>query len=209
VRGAEAPVHNLGLAQVGRKPRSTRTGRRSVGLLLVVVYILFYKRPSACVRLESCHRRAHVLVVVSSRLQQIHALVVAGGISGHDRCLCSTADSFVVYFERFGRGREGQKLRRRSRPGGSDARANHPGLRHRVVQCSDAAVLFAIGRRQGFEYTSCMTTLIDVLSGCYVQPSRWWTLLAGTKFFGKGHPMSGLDPARARRQDDRAVIGPQ
>src|SRR6266404_9722557 len=54
---------------------------------------------------------------------------------------------------------------------------------------------FAIGDVQGFAYSLGLTTLIDVLVVFgFTKPVV--TLLAGTKFFGNGHPMSGLDPAR-------------
>ena len=33
------------------------------------------------------------------------------------------------------------------------------------------------------------------------------TLLARTKFFGNGHPMSGLDPARLGARDAVAILG--
>ena len=48
---------------------------------------------------------------------------------------------------------------------------------------------------QGFAYTLGLTTLIDVLV-VFLFTKPMVTLLAGTTFFGSGHPWSGLDPAR-------------
>ena len=46
-----------------------------------------------------------------------------------------------------------------------------------------------------FTFPSSSTTLIDIVV-VFLFTKPMVTLLAGTKFFGNGHPMSGLDPAR-------------
>jgi len=48
---------------------------------------------------------------------------------------------------------------------------------------------------QGFAYTLGLTTLIDVVV-VFLFTKPMVTFLAGTKFYGGGHPWSGLDPAR-------------
>jgi len=54
---------------------------------------------------------------------------------------------------------------------------------------------FAIGDVKGFAFTLGLTTIIDlVVVFTFTHPMM--TLLARTKFFGGGHPLSGLDPAR-------------
>ena len=61
-----------------------------------------------------------------------------------------------------------------------------------------AAVLlyyFAIGEVKGFAYTLGLTTLIDVIV-VFLFTKPMVTLLARTKFYGNGHPLSGLDPTR-------------
>jgi preprotein translocase subunit SecD len=91
--------------------------------------------------------------------------------------------------------REGKQLRPAVESGWKRAR--------RTILVSDtvsflAALLlyyFAIGDVKGFAYTLGLTTLIDVLV-VFAFTKPMVTLLAGTRFFGNGHPMSGLDPAR-------------
>ena len=85
----------------------------------------------------------------------------------------------------------------------------------------DRLYYFAIGEVKGFAYTLGLTTLIDVVV-VFLFTKPMVTLLARTKFFGNGHPMSGLDPARlgarapwrssvrrdqARRRPDTATRG--
>jgi preprotein translocase subunit SecD len=54
---------------------------------------------------------------------------------------------------------------------------------------------FAIGDVKGFAFTLGLTTVIDVVV-VFLFTKPMITILARTKFFGNGHPLSGLDPAR-------------
>jgi preprotein translocase subunit SecD len=60
-----------------------------------------------------------------------------------------------------------------------------------------AALLYiiALGDVKGFAFTLGMTTLIDVVV-VFLFTKPMVTLLARTKFYGQGHKLSGLDPAR-------------
>ncbi len=107
-----------------------------------------------------------------------------------------TADSFIVYFERLSdEARDGKSLRPAAESGWKRAR--------RTILVSDtvsflaAALLyhFAVSDVQGFAYTLGLTTLIDVLV-VFLFTRPMVTLLARTRFFGGGHRLSGLDPAR-------------
>ena len=118
-----------------------------------------------------------------------------------------TADSFVVFFERLrDEVREGRSLRAAVERGWSRAR--------RTILVSDtvsflaAALLyyFAIGDVKGFAFTLGLTTIIDVVV-VFLFTKPMVTLLARTKFFGSGHPLSGLDPARLGARD--ALAGRQ
>src|SRR6202020_464756 len=120
-------------------------------------------------------------------LSAIAGLVVAIGI---------TADSFIVFFERLrDEVRDGKSLRPAVESGWKRAR--------RTILVSDtvsftAAVLlyfFATSQVQGFAFTLGLTTVIDVVV-VFLFTKPMVTLLARTKFFGDGRPMSGLDPAR-------------
>jgi preprotein translocase subunit SecD len=64
---------------------------------------------------------------------------------------------------------------------------------------------FAIGTVRGFAFTLGLTTIIDVLV-VFTFTKPVMTLLARTKFFGQGHPLSGLD---ARRLGARPPGGPR
>lgn len=168
-----------------------------IGLSLVVIYIFMYYRGLGLVSVSSlliAALLAYLSVVLLSTYQNftmslsaIAGLVVAIGI---------TADSFIVFFERLrDEVRDGKTLRPAVESGWKRAR--------RTILVSDtvsflAAVLlyhFAVSDVQGFAYTLGLTTLIDVLVVfSFTKPMV--TLLAGTKFYGGGHPWSGLDPTR-------------
>ena len=60
-----------------------------------------------------------------------------------------------------------------------------------------AALLYiiALGDVKGFAFTLGLTTLVDVVV-VFLFTKPMVTLLARTKFYGQGHKLSGLDPAR-------------
>jgi preprotein translocase subunit SecD len=66
-----------------------------------------------------------------------------------------------------------------------------------VVSFLAAAVLYvvSVGKVQGFAFTLGLTTLLDVVV-IFLFTKPLITILARTKFFGSGHPWSGLDPKR-------------
>jgi preprotein translocase subunit SecD len=133
-------------------------------------------------------------VVLLSKYQNF-ALELSG-IAGLIVAIGITADSFVVFFERLrDEVREGKQLRPAVEAGWKRAR--------RTILVSDtvsfiAALLlyyFSIGEVKGFAYTLGLTTLIDIVV-VFMFTKPMVTLLARTKFFGNGAPLSGLDPAR-------------
>ena len=168
-----------------------------IGLLLVVFYTLLYYRGLAVVAVSSLVI-AGVLAfesVVMLGKYQGYALSLAG-IAGLVVAIGITADSFVVYFERLrDEVRDGRSLRAAVERGWGRAR--------RTILVSDtvsflaAALLyfFAIGSVKGFAFTLGLTTIIDVVV-VFLFTKPMLTLLARTKFYGGGHPLSGLDPAR-------------
>jgi preprotein translocase subunit SecD len=54
---------------------------------------------------------------------------------------------------------------------------------------------FSIGDVKGFAFTLGMTTVIDVVV-VFLFTKPMMTILARTRFYGQGHRLSGLDPAR-------------
>jgi len=170
----------------------------AIGLILVVCYLLLYYRGLAIVAVSSLAIAAvltYLSVIVLGKYQGF-ALSLAG-IAGLIVAVGITADSFVVFFER---------LRDEVREGGKSLRAavEHGWTRARrtilvsyTVSFLAAALLyyFSIGDVKGFAFTLGLTTIIDlVVVFTFTKPVM--TLLARTKFFGGGHPLSGLDPAR-------------
>jgi preprotein translocase subunit SecD len=184
-------------AQVGKNQLDAGLIAAAIGLMLVVVYSFFYYRGLGLVSVSSLLIAATItyLAVVLLSLYQNFTLELAG-IAGLIVAIGITADSFVVYFERLrDEVREGKQLRPAVESGWKRAR--------RTILVSDtvsflAALLlyyFAIGEVKGFAYTLGLTTLIDIVV-VFLFTKPMVTLLARTKFFGNGHPMSGLDPAR-------------
>jgi preprotein translocase subunit SecD len=169
-----------------------------LGLLLVVFYLLFYYRGLAIVSVSSlviAALLAWLSVIALGKYE--HLALTLAGIAGLIVAIGITADSFVVFFER---------LRDEVREGGKTLRTavEHGWVRaRRTILVSDtvsflaAALLyyFSIGDVRGFAFTLGLTTVIDVVV-VFTFTKPMMTLLARTKFFGGGHPLSGLDPVR-------------
>jgi preprotein translocase subunit SecD len=184
-------------AELGSQQLDAGLIAAAVGLLLVVVYSFLYYRGLALVSVFSLTIAAVVswfAVILLGKFQG-YSLSLAG-VAGLIVAIGITADSFVVYFERLrDEVREGRTLRAAVERGWGRAR--------RTILVSDtvsflAALLlyiFAIGDVKGFAFTLGLTTLIDVLV-VFLFTKPMVTLLARTKFYSSGRPMSGLDPAR-------------
>jgi preprotein translocase subunit SecD len=184
-------------AQLGSQQLDAGLIAAVIGFALVVCYSFFYYRGLALVSVFSLLTAALVswLAVILLGKFQGYALTLAG-VAGLIVAIGITADSFVVFFERLrDEVREGRTLRAAVERGWTRAR--------RTILVSDtvsflAALLlyiFAIGDVKGFAYTLGLTTLIDILV-VFLFTKPMVTLLARTKFFSSGRPMSGLDPAR-------------
>ncbi len=166
-----------------------------IGMLLVIGYSLFQYRTLGLVTVASLLVAAVITYFVITLLswREGYRLSLAG-VAGLIVAIGIIADSFIVYFER---------IRDELRDGRMLASAVESGWRRaiRTVLASDtinflaAIVLFlvAVGNVQGFAFTLGVTTIIDlVVVVLFTHPLM--QLLATTKFFGGGHPWSGLDP---------------
>ena len=186
-----------------------------IGLVLVVGFCFLYYRGLG-------------IVVVSSRLVAgaitYAVMVLLGssvgfalnlpGIAGAIVAIGVTADSFVIYFERIrDEVRDGRSLRTAVETGWR--RARQTVLIADAVSMLSAIILFilAIGSVKGFAFTLGLTTVIDVIVVFWFTKPLM-TLLARTKFFGGGHPLSGLDPnhlgvqALPGTRSRRGTVGP-
>ncbi len=183
-------------ARLGPAERGPARRRRSA-CSWSCIYSFLYYRGLGVVSVSSLAIAAalsYLAVVLLSKYEGF--TLTLAGIAGLIVAIGITADSFVVYFERLrDEVREGRSLRAAVERGWRRAR--------RTILVSDtvsflAAVLlyiFAIGDVKGFAFTLGLTTLIDVVV-VFLFTKPMITLLARTKFYGQGHKLSGLDPAR-------------
>jgi preprotein translocase subunit SecD len=168
-----------------------------IGLGLVLVYSLFYYRALGLVVFAS---------LVVAGLITYAAIVLLGvaigftltiaGMAGIIVAIGITADSFVVFFERVrDEIREGRSVRMSVETGWARAR--------RTVLASDAVSLlaafflyvFSVANVRGFAFALGLSTIVDlVVVFLFTKPLV--TILARSRFFGAGHPWSGLDPER-------------
>jgi preprotein translocase subunit SecD len=169
----------------------------AIGLILVVIYSFLYYRGLGLISISSliiASLLGYLTIVLLTKYQGF--TLSLAGIAGLIVAIGITADSFVVFFERLrDEVREGKQLRPAVEAGWKRAR--------RTILVSDtvsflAALLlyyFAISDVKGFAYTLGLTTIIDVVV-VFLFTKPMVTLAARSKFFGNGHPLSGLDPKR-------------
>jgi preprotein translocase subunit SecD len=184
-------------ASLGSAQLSAGLFAAMVGLLLVVIYSFTYYRGLGVVSVLSLAIAASVSYMAVILLSRYESFTLdLAGIAGLIVAIGITADSFIVFFERLrDEVREGRSLRAAVEHGWKRAR--------RTILVSDtvsflAALLLYIlseGDVRGFAFTLGLTTLVDVLV-VFLFTKPMVTLLARTKFYGQGHPLSGLDPAR-------------
>ncbi|MEU1216728.1 protein translocase subunit SecD [Streptomyces sp. NPDC005791] len=169
----------------------------AIGLALVVIYLVAYYRGLALIALLSLLASGILTYTIMALLgPAIGFALNLPAVCGAIVAIGITADSFIVYFERIrDEIREGRTLRpavERAWP-----RARRTILVSDFVSFLAAAVLFlvTVGKVQGFAFTLGLTTLLDVVV-VFLFTKPVMTLMARTKFFGNGHPWSGLDPKR-------------
>jgi preprotein translocase subunit SecD len=166
----------------------------AIGLLLVVIYALIQYRALAVVTISSLAVAAlFTLVVISSLSQANDYRLSLAGVAGLIVSIGITADSFIVYFERVrDELREGRTLIAAVETGWK--RAFRTIMISGAVNFLAAIVLFAlaVGNVRGFAFTLGVTTLVDlIIVALFTHPLL--QLLARTRFFSSGHPLSGLD----------------
>ncbi len=187
-----------------------------IGLLLVVIYSLFQYRLLGLVTVASLVVAAVLtyLVIALMSWREGFRLSLAG-VAGLIVAIGFTADSFIVYFERIrDELREGRALVSAVEAGWK--RALRTVFAAKGVNLLSAAVLFilAIGNVKGFALTLGITTIIDVIVVVlFTHPML--QVLASTRFFSSGHPLTGLDPNalgavyRGRAQFRTPLVAPK
>ena len=166
-----------------------------IGLALVAVYSLTVYRALGSVIIAS--------LAVMGVLTYITLCILAwrmgfrlslAGVAGLIVTIGFTADSFIVYFERIrDELRDGKSITSAVEDGW--ARAKRTIYISKSINILAAVVLYILADStvKGFAFTLGLTTVIDVLIFIlFTHPVL--QLLARTRFFGGGHPLSGLDP---------------
>ena len=168
-----------------------------IGLLLVVAYSLIQYRALGFVTIASLLLVALLTYLALTILGWSNNLrLTMAGITGAIVAIGTTADSFIVYFERVrDEVRDGRTLRAAVETGWVRAR--------RTILISDAVnllaalvlYLLATSNVRGFAFMLILTTVLDVIvTFLFTHPLL--TILASTRFFGSGHRWSGFDPER-------------
>lgn len=166
-----------------------------IGMALVVVYSLLQYRVLGFVTVFSLVVAALItyMVVLFLSWREGYRLSLAG-VAGLIVAIGITADSFIVYFERIrDELRDGRVLESAVDAGWK--RAFRTVLASDTVNFLAACILFivAVGNVKGFALTLGITTIIDVVVvSLFTHPML--QLLSQTRFFGGGHPLSGLNP---------------
>lgn len=184
-----------------------------IGVILVIGYSVFQYRALASVTIASLVVAAILtyLIIAIVSWRQGYRLSLAG-VAGLIVAIGLTADSFIVYFERVrDELRDGRSLAGAVEAGWK--RALRTVLSAKSINLISAIVLYilAVGNVRGFAFTLGITVVIDVIVVVlFTHPML--QLLASTRFFSSGHPLSGLDPRalgavyRGRAQFRTSVI---
>lgn len=172
-----------------------------IGLALVAIYQFFQYRALGLVTLSSILIMGLLtyLAIVLLGWSDNYRLSLAG-IAGIIVSIGLTADSFIVYFERI------KDEMRNGRP--FEAAVNYGWDRakrtitvSKFVNILASVVLFfvAVGNVRGFAFTLGLTSIADLIV-VYLFTHPVMQLLAKTRFFASGHPMSGMDPSLLGRK---------
>jgi preprotein translocase subunit SecD len=180
----------------------------AIGLFLVFLYVILYYRALSIAAISSLLVAAALTYALACLFGPLMGFTLSlEGVAGLIVAIGITADSFVVFFERLrDEIREGRSLRSAVRQAWGRAR--------RTIISSDMVTLLAavvlyemtVGSVQGFAFTLGMSTVIDVVV-VFLFTMPMVTLFSRTKFFGNGHPWSGLSPESLGRRRGPASGG--
>lgn len=166
-----------------------------IGLGLVAIYSLIVYRALGTVIIASLGVMAVLTYVTLCILAwRMGFRLSLAGVAGLIVTIGFTADSFIVYFERIrDELRDGKSITAAVEDGWS--RAKRTIYISKSINVLAAVVLYILADAtvKGFAFTLGLTTAIDVLIFIlFTHPVM--QLLARTRFFGSGHPLSGMDP---------------
>ncbi|MFT4136989.1 protein translocase subunit SecD [Microbacterium sp.] len=166
-----------------------------IGLALVALYSLVVYRALGFIIIASLGVMAVLTYLTLCILAwRMGFRLSLAGVAGLIVTIGFTADSFIVYFERIrDELRDGKTITGAVEDGWG--RAKRTIYISKSINILAAVVLYILADAtvKGFAFTLGLTTVIDVLIFIlFTHPVL--QLLARTRFFGSGHPLSGLDP---------------
>jgi preprotein translocase subunit SecD len=167
------------------------------GLLLVVIYLLFYYRALgviAVVSLVAAAIMTYLVFVILGR--SIGFTLTLAGVAGAIVSIGITADSFIIYFERIrDEIREGKRLRVAIDQGWFRARRTI--LAADFVSLLSAAILYylSVGSVRGFAFTLGLITFVD-LAVAFLFTRSLVTKLGNSKWMNAGSAWTGVSPTR-------------
>jgi preprotein translocase subunit SecD len=191
-------------AEVGGESLRAGMIAGGIGLLLVVVYCLFYYRLLGAITVLSLVLSGILVYAVMVLLGRwIELSLDMAGIAGLIIAIGITADSFVVYFERLkDEVREGRTFRS-AVPRGWE-RAKHTILSADAVTFMSAVILyiFAVGDVKGFAFTLGLSTVLDLVV-VFLVTHPLVSLAADSRAF-RSPALSGLGAVAAAGAQHRA-----
>lgn len=188
----QTSVEEIGPSLAGNQLNAGLTAG-AIGLVLVMLYCLFYYRGLGLVVVSSLFVAAAITYAMVLLLSETAGFTLTlPGIAGLIIAVGITADSFVIFFERIrDEMREGKSMRVAVETGWARARVTR--VAANTVQILSAVVLyiFATGAVKGFGFALGLTTLIDLaVLFWFTKPMVSW--LAQFHAFNSGHKLSGL-----------------
>jgi preprotein translocase subunit SecD len=185
-----------------------------IGLALVALYSLLVYRALGFIIIASLTVMGVLTYVTLSILAwRMGFRLSLAGVAGLIVTIGFTADSFIVYFERIrDELRDGKSITGAVEDGWGRARRTIYISKSINILAAVVLYILADATVKGFAFTLGLTTALDVLIFIlFTHPVL--QLLARTRFFSSGHPLSGMDPTalgavyRGRAQF-RAPIAP-
>ena len=166
-----------------------------IGLALVAVYsLLVYRALGAVIVASIAVMGVLTYIIICILAWRMGFRLSLAGVAGLIVSIGFVADSFIVYFERIrDELRDGKSITAAVEDGWG--RAKRTIYISKSINILAAVVLYILADAtvKGFAFTLGLTTVIDVfIFVIFTHPVM--QLLVRTRFFGSGHPLSGLDP---------------
>ena len=164
-----------------------------IGLILVVLYSVFYYRGLGIVSVGSLSVAGGITYLLFLLLGKwIGFSLSLAGIAGAIVSIGITADSFIVYFERLrDEVRDGRSLRTAVDTGWTRAKRTIIVADSVSLIASALLYFFAVGDVRGFAFTLGLTTFVDLFV-VFFFTKPLVTLLSRAHFYSSGHRMSGF-----------------